>query len=182
MERKGAIIAAILVWVIYPLLTVALVMAVLLRDPIFTGQVEPNAEAKAAAAAEAAANPYGLTEWEMQHGIGPITEPVELGDIDPNLAKKGEQAFKTKCGACHKMDKRYVGPPLRGVVVFRGPEYVMNMMLNPAEMIEKHPIAKGLFQQYLTVMTPQNVTEEDARAIVEYLRKDFEDSQKAGTE
>ena len=32
--------------------------------------------------AEAASD---LTDWQLENGIGPITEPVELGEIDPAL-------------------------------------------------------------------------------------------------
>jgi cytochrome c1 len=47
----------------------------------------------------------------------------------------------------------------------------MNMILNPAGMLEKNDAAKNLFAEYLTPMTFQNVTEAEARAILEYLRQ-----------
>jgi hypothetical protein len=46
----------------------------------------------------------------------------------------------------------------------------MNMMLNPEQMTKENPTAKQLFAQYLTQMTFQNVTQDDARAILEYFR------------
>ncbi|MEX1054621.1 MAG: c-type cytochrome, partial [Rhodothermales bacterium] len=77
--------------------------------------------------------------------------------------------------ACHKMDERYVGPALGDVTERRAPAYIMNMMLNPEEMIQKHPEVKALLAQYLTPMPNQQLTEADARAVLEYLRDENED-------
>ena len=33
---------------------------------------------------------------------------------------KGKQLFNTHCAACHKMDKKLVGPPLQDVVELQG--------------------------------------------------------------
>lgn len=103
-------------------------------------------------------------------GIGPVSS-VTLGALDGAKATQGEGIFKTKCSACHKMDERYVGPALKGVTQRRSPEWIMNMILNPAEMLQKDPTAKELLATYMTQMTFQNVTEEEARAILEYFRK-----------
>lgn len=104
-------------------------------------------------------------------GIGPITH-VEIGDeIDEQLATKGKEVFETKCTACHQLDERYVGPALAGVTKKQKPEWIMNMILNPEEMTKKDPNAKELLGEYMTQMTFQDVSEEDARALLEYFRK-----------
>lgn len=110
-----------------------------------------------------------LTEFEMEHGIGPVDEEIAIEEVDEELAQKGMEVFDMKCGACHKMDERYVGPPLGGITDTRSPTYIMNMILNPEEMVEKHPIAKSLMNEYLTPMPNQNLSREEARAVVEYL-------------
>ncbi|MDX1618277.1 MAG: cytochrome c [Balneolaceae bacterium] len=116
-------------------------------------------------------NPGGLTDFEMKHGIGPVNEAVSLnGEIDQEMVTTGKEIFKTKCSACHKMEDNYVGPPLGDVLDKRTPAYVMNMILNPVEMTKKHPDAKKMLAQYMNQMTFQNVTRDQARAIVEYLR------------
>ncbi len=112
-----------------------------------------------------------LTAWQMEHGIGPIQSQVELGGLDPALVDRGEEIFRSKCSACHKATERYVGPPLAEVLDRRTPEYAMNMMLNPTEMVQRHPEAKALLAQFLTPMPSQNLTEADARAVLEYLRE-----------
>ncbi len=103
-------------------------------------------------------------------GIGPVQQ-VELGPIDDAMAEKGKAAFEQKCAACHRFDERFVGPPLKGVTERRKPEWIMNMILNPVEMTQKDPQAKELLGTYLTQMTFQNVSQEEARAILEYFRK-----------
>lgn len=112
----------------------------------------------------------GLTAFEKEHGIGPVKEEMKLGEIKPKLAAEGEEIFKTNCSSCHKLDERYVGPAQRDVIEQRSPEYIMNMILNPAEMIKKHPVAKKMLAEYMTPMPYQNVSREEARAILEYFR------------
>ena len=111
----------------------------------------------------------GLTAFEVENGIGPIKEAIVVGPIDSKLASQGEQIFTTKCSACHKLGEKYVGPALGQVTQRRTPTYVMNMMLNPQEMYERHPVAKDLLAQYMTQMPNLSLTGEEARAIVEYL-------------
>lgn len=125
---------------------------------------------KPAAAPAAAAPPSDLTPWQLEHGIGPITTPVTLGPIDAKEVHEGKEVFDQKCGACHKPNERYVGPALGGVVERRGAEYVMNMALDPGEMIRRHPEAKKLFATFLVEMPNQGLTPEQARRVVEYLR------------
>ncbi len=117
-------------------------------------------------------NESELTEFEMTNGIGPVDEEITIEEIDPELAKEGMQVFDMKCGACHKMDESYVGPPLGGIMNARTPAYVMNMILNPEEMLEKHPVAKSVGSEYPTRMTDQQLTREKARAVVEYLAQE----------
>ncbi len=112
-----------------------------------------------------------LTEWELENGIGPIKEKFELGPIDPKLVKRGEEIFNTKCIACHKLDERYVGPAQRDVIKRRTPEYIMNIMLNPEENEKRHPVMNQLLKEYMTPMTNQNLSIEDARAVLEYFRE-----------
>ncbi len=104
-------------------------------------------------------------------GIGPIKSLVFDSKIDKALANKGASIFKQKCTACHKTDKKFIGPALKGLYKKRTPEWIMNMILNPIEMIEKDPIAKQQFIDFnKTIMINQNLTKEEARAIAEYLR------------
>ncbi len=118
----------------------------------------------------------GLTDFQLEHGIGPITEVVTLSAIDDVLADSGATSFNMKCAACHKLDERYVGPPLRGVTTRRSPAYIMNMILNPDQMIKTHPEARSLLAEYLTMMPNQNIREGEARALLEHLRRSDADA------
>lgn len=112
-----------------------------------------------------------LSDFEMEHGIGPVTERMEISDeIDEELRLRGQQIFEQKCEMCHNMEGRMVGPELGDVMDRRSPEFAMNMILNPQGMTNNHPVGQELLQEYMTAMPFQNVKEDDARAIVEYLR------------
>lgn len=111
----------------------------------------------------------GCGENNDEIGIGPV-KSITLGPLDKNLADKGKEIFDAKCIACHKFDSKLVGPPLKDITKRRKPEWIMNMILNPEQMTKENPSAKKLIGQYLTQMTFQNVTQDDARAILEYFR------------
>jgi mono/diheme cytochrome c family protein len=103
-------------------------------------------------------------------GIGPVTE-VKIEALNVALATKGKTTFEAKCSACHKLEERYVGPALKGVTLRRTPEWIMNMILNPVEMTQKDPVAQELLGEFLTQMTFQNVSQDDARGLLEYFRQ-----------
>ncbi|MCB7482107.1 c-type cytochrome [Christiangramia sediminis] len=104
-------------------------------------------------------------------GIGPVKNLEIPDEIDQSMATKGKVIFDSKCLACHKPDKKFIGPAPKGVLDRRSPEWVMNMMLNPEEMILKDPIAKQLLIEHNgSPMANQNLTEEEARQILEYFR------------
>ena len=105
-------------------------------------------------------------------GFGPVKSVTIPSEIDEQLAAEGLKHFEAKCTACHKFSNdKYVGPGLAGVTKRRKPEWIMNMILNPLEMTQRDPVAKGLFETHLTQMTNQNVTEPEARSMYEYFRK-----------
>lgn len=105
-------------------------------------------------------------------GIGPVKSINIPETIDASLATAGEDVYNKMCTACHKMDRRFIGPMLKDVTIKRSPEWIMNMILNPEEMIQKDPIAMQLLiESNMAVMANQNLTEEEARSILEYFRQ-----------
>ena len=104
-------------------------------------------------------------------GIGPVTSVSFDSEINTTMAARGAELFKAKCTACHKPYKKYIGPAMTGVYERRSPEWVLNMILNPIEMVAEDPIAKALYEAYnKTVMINQNIPENDARAMAEWFR------------
>ena len=104
-------------------------------------------------------------------GIGPVKNLELPKNIDQEMVTKGKAVYDSKCLACHKPDKKFIGPAPTGILERRSPEWVMNMILNPTEMLQKDPIAMQLLvDNNGAPMADQNLTEEEARQILEYFR------------
>lgn len=103
-------------------------------------------------------------------GIGPISSVVLDPKIDEKMAAAGSKIYQEKCTSCHKPTEKYIGPSPLGVLERRSPEWVMNMILNPEEMVKKDPIAKALIRQFASPMANQHLTEQEARNVLEYFR------------
>ena len=104
-------------------------------------------------------------------GVGPYKDIEFPSDIDAEMAAVGEAKFKAICTACHMPEQRMIGPALKGVYERRNPAWVMNMIANPDGMLKEDPIAKALLKEYNNaIMLNQNLSEEDTRAVAEYLR------------
>jgi mono/diheme cytochrome c family protein len=93
--------------------------------------------------------------------------------VNHELAEKGEEVFKTKgCSGCHTIGQgKRTGPDLAGVTKRRSLEWIQNWVLHPDVMVEKDPIAKELLATYLVKMPNQNLTQEQAQAVIMYLRE-----------
>ncbi|QNR25244.1 cytochrome c [Croceimicrobium hydrocarbonivorans] len=104
-------------------------------------------------------------------GIGPISNVVLNDAIDDSMAAEGKAIFEQNCTACHKTDKKYIGPAPKDILERRTPEWIMNMIMNPNEMIQKDPVAKQVLAEANgAIMADQNISEEDARKILEFFR------------
>lgn len=64
-----------------------------------------------------------------------------------------------------------VGPGWQGVLSRRTPAWVMNFITNTDEMLDKDKAAQGMLEICLVRMPNQSVSEEDAYALVEFMRK-----------
>lgn len=104
-------------------------------------------------------------------GIGPFKNITFPAEINAELAAVGEAKYGTVCTACHLPNQRLIGPALSGVYERRSAAWVMNMIANPTEMIKQDPIAKAMLKEYNNaIMLNSNLSEEETRAIAEYLR------------
>ena len=91
---------------------------------------------------------------------------------DPVLATKGEELFKKKCYSCHRENEKLIGPAMRGVTQRREPEWIMRMILEPEVMLKEDPIAIKLLEEHGgSPMSNMHLSEYEARAVYEYLRK-----------
>lgn len=104
-------------------------------------------------------------------GVGPITSVTLGAEIDQEMAAKGADIYKKMCTACHKPTKKFIGPAPKDILKRRTPEWIMNMILDPEDMVAKDPLAKKLLIEFNgSPMANQNLTEEEARAVLEYFR------------
>lgn len=103
-------------------------------------------------------------------GIGEVKE-VQLNDpLDETMVAAGQAIYDLKCSACHKLtDQRVVGPGWKGVTQRRKPEWIMNMIMNVDVMLEQDPTAQKLLEECLTRMPNQNMTQDDARHVLEFM-------------
>lgn len=104
-------------------------------------------------------------------GIGKFKN-ITLAAIDEKLAEQGKAVFEAKCYACHRTtDQKIVGPGLKGVTSKQSPAWILNMITNPVEMTQKDPTAKALLAEHLTQMTFQDVSDDQAKQLLEFLRQ-----------
>ena len=104
-------------------------------------------------------------------GVGPITSVTLGAEIDQAMATHGAEVYKKMCTACHKPDKKFIGPAPKDILKRRTPEWIMNIILDPEGMVKNDPLAKQLLIEFNgSPMANQNLTEEEARAVLEYFR------------
>ncbi len=106
-----------------------------------------------------------------EKGVGQIKDITLDPQINQEMADAGAALFKTNCTACHKLDKRFIGPSPVGIMERRSPEWIMNMILDPKLMTEEDRCAKDLLIEFNgAAMANQNLTVEETRSILEYFR------------
>jgi hypothetical protein len=92
--------------------------------------------------------------------------------VDEALAAVGAGVFTSKgCVTCHAFGKRLIGPDLKGVAMQRTALWMENQILHPEIMVKEDPIARQLLATYHVQMTNQKLTPDQARAVIEYIKK-----------
>src|SRR6185503_6843033 len=112
--------------------------------------------------------------YDPKRGEGKWTaENVMLGDkLDAAMADEGLKIREVKCSSCHKTtNEKLVGPGWKGVTQRRKPEWIMNFITNPDPMISKDPVVQAQLELCLVRMPNQNLSDTEARAILEFMRK-----------
>jgi cytochrome c551/c552 len=127
-------------------------------------QTAPTAEEKSASGE----NP----SYDLKRGEGKFTKVDVSPTLDMAKATGGEKVFTVKCSACHKLtDEKLVGPGWKGVTSRHSAEWIMNFATNPDVMLNKDPKAQAMLELCLVRMPNQNLTDDDARNIYEFMRK-----------
>lgn len=114
----------------------------------------------------------GNPSYDPKRGEGKFTK-VDVGaTLDATMAANGEKVYGVKCSSCHKTTaEKLVGPGWLGVTKKLTAEWIMNFATNPDVMIDKDPEAQAQLAICLVRMPNQNISDDDARAIYEFMRK-----------
>lgn len=117
---------------------------------------------------EASANP----SYDPNRGEGKFKDVKLEPKLDAALAETGNKVYGVKCSSCHKTsDEKLVGPGWKGVTTRNTPAWIMNFITNTDEMITKDPKAQAQLEICLVRMPNQNLTDEEARSLLEFMRK-----------
>ena len=113
-----------------------------------------------------------VSKYDPNRGEGKFTK-VDLGtSLDVAKAETGKKVYEVKCGGCHKLtDEKLVGPGWAGVSTRHAPEWIMNFITNTDAMIDKDPKVQAQLEICLVRMPNQNLSDEDARSLLEFMRK-----------
>lgn len=133
------------------------------------GNQNNGASAKAPGSEEKSSNEN--PSYDPQRGEGKFTK-IEVGaTIDAKMLEGGTKVFTVKCSACHKLTgEKLVGPGWKGVTARHTGEWIMNFVTNTDAMLNKDPKAQAQLEICLVRMPNQNVSDDDARNIYEFMR------------
>ncbi len=117
---------------------------------------------------ETSANP----SYDPNRGEGKFKDVTIAEKLDPAMADQGTKIYSVKCSSCHKItEEKLVGPGWKGVTARHTASWIMNFITNTDEMLTKDPKAQALLEICLVRMPNQNLSDEDARSLYEYMRK-----------
>ncbi len=119
-----------------------------------------------------AATEAEIAEYDPHRGEGKFTDVEVSPTLNTEMAAKGESIFSVKCGSCHKLsDERLVGPGFKGVSERRTAPWIMNFLTNTDAMIDLDAELQAQLEICMVRMPNQNLSDEDARSIYEFMRK-----------
>jgi len=92
----------------------------------------------------------------------------------PNIAVAGldgSKIFKQNCTACHTAtDAKLIGPGLKGISTRRKEPWLLKWIKDSQALIKSGDAdAKAVFNEYQVQMPPQNLSDEEIKAVLTYL-------------
>ncbi|MDR0792429.1 MAG: cytochrome c [Chitinophagaceae bacterium] len=129
-------------------------------------------ENNAGSASDAKKSGNGNPSYDSARGVGKFTK-VDVGEkLDAKLADEGNKIYNVKCMSCHKLtSEKLVGPGWKGVTQRKKAEWIMNFATNTDEMLNKDPEAQAQLELCLVRMPNQNISDDEARQVYEFMRK-----------
>lgn len=121
--------------------------------------------------AAAAPTPEQILEKSPETHGALITSVEITTPLKQEWVTQGNGIYEMKCLACHKLtSEKVVGPGWEGVSKRRKPEWIMNMITNVDIMLAADEEAQKLLEQCLVRMPNQNLSKDEARAVLEFMR------------
>jgi len=128
-----------------------------------------NGEESTASTSE---TPASDPNYDAKRGAGKFTKVEVSPQLDAAMADKGLKVYDVKCASFHKLtEEKLVGPGRSRVPQSNTPEWIMNFVTNTEEMLAKDPEAQAQLEICLVRMPNQNLTDDDARHVYEFMRK-----------
>jgi mono/diheme cytochrome c family protein len=91
--------------------------------------------------------------------------------LDAAMVTGGKSIYELKCMSCHRLnEEKLVGPGWKDVTKKRQPLWIMNMITNVDMMLDNDPEAQKLLEQCMVRMPNQNMSKEDSRKVLEFMR------------
>jgi mono/diheme cytochrome c family protein len=107
------------------------------------------------------------------------------GEELAKLAEQGEHIFQEKCVSCHTVGEgdRPTGPDLAGVTERRDRQWLIQIIRHPDEVLDSgDPAAAEMLEKYKLRMPDLDVSEEEAEALLAYLKIPSEEEHAAAEE
>lgn len=101
--------------------------------------------------------------------IGAAVSGVRAAQSDP--VAEGEALFQSKCIGCHSIGQGdMVGPDLQGVTTLRDPDWLVQWIMAPEDLINQNdPIALEITAQYPVQMPNLGLSQTDAENVLAYI-------------
>lgn len=105
-------------------------------------------------------------------GVGRFKDVALTHPLNADMVTKGHAIYDAKCTSCHKLtDEKLVGPGWKGVTDRQKPEWIMNFITNTSVMLDSDMVAQALIATCLVRMPSQDLTDDQARDMLEFMRK-----------
>lgn len=113
----------------------------------------------------------------------PKTEVVQTATDNPvssqenyqeKKSNKGEALFKMQCASCHDLNKKVIGPALKGVTDKYEEEWLISFIKNSKQMIEsgdKRAVAVFNENQKQPMLAFEFLADDEIKAILAYIKE-----------
>jgi mono/diheme cytochrome c family protein len=119
-----------------------------------------------------AVNIHEMIKDTTQHAPEVKQDEIKLDNpLNAQWVTSGKATYDLKCQSCHRLtEEKLVGPGWKGVTKRRTPTWIMNMVMNTEMMLNNDDEAKKLLEFCMVRMPNQNLSKDQAREVIEFMR------------